>query len=58
MRHVVLALAAVASLSACATIVNDPEVPVALSFSDGSAGSCTLTNTRATYDQPHLSGPV
>ena len=26
--------------------VNDPIVPVALSFSDGSDGSCTLTNKR------------
>ena len=31
------------------TIVNDPTVPVALSFSNGSTGSCTLTNSRASY---------
>ena len=33
-------------LSSCATIVNDANVPVALSFSDGSTGSCQLTNKR------------
>ena len=33
-------------LSACATIVNDPNTPVALSFSDGSDGTCTMTNKR------------
>ena len=31
-------------LSSCATIVNDPNTPVALSFSDGSDGTCNLTN--------------
>lgn len=36
-------------LSGCATIVNDPTVPVALAFSDASSGSCQLSNTRATY---------
>ena len=27
-------------LSSCATIVNDANVPVSLSFSDGSSGTC------------------
>ena len=36
-------------LYSCATIVNDPTVPVALSFSDGSNGSCTLTNKRGQW---------
>ena len=36
-------------LFSCATIVNDPNVPVALSFSDGSNGSCTLTNKRGQW---------
>ena len=35
--------------SSCATIVNDPNVPVALSFSDGSDGNCTLTNKRGQW---------
>ena len=36
-------------LASCATIVNDAEVPVTLSFSDGSSGSCNLSNKRAQY---------
>ena len=37
-------------LTSCASIVNDPEVPVTLSFSDGSSGSCKLSNKRAQYE--------
>ncbi len=33
-------------LTSCATIVNDANVPVSLSLSDGSDGECTLTNKR------------
>ena len=36
-------------LTSCATIVNDAEVPVTLTFSDGSSGSCNLSNKRAQY---------
>ena len=36
-------------LTSCATIVNDAEVPVTLTFSDGSSGSCKLSNKRAQY---------
>ncbi len=36
-------------LASCATIVNDPNTPVALSFSDGSDGTCTLTNKRGSW---------
>ena len=36
-------------LSSCATIVNDANVPVTLSFSDGSSGSCKLSNKRMQY---------
>ena len=42
-------LGAIIIVSGCATIVNDPTVPIALSFSNGSTGSCTLTNSRASY---------
>lgn len=49
MRFKLLLLAAGYSLSACATIVNDPTVPLALSFSDGSTGTCQLSNSRASY---------
>jgi len=37
------------SLTACGTIVNDPNVPVSLAFSDGSEGTCKLSNKRAQY---------
>ena len=37
-------------LSSCATIVNDPNTPVALSFSDGSDGTCNLTNKRGAWE--------
>jgi len=33
-------------LSSCATIVNDANVPIALSFSDGSEGECKAFNKR------------
>ena len=36
-------------LTSCATIVNDAEVPVTLSFSNGSSGSCKLSNKRMQY---------
>ena len=36
-------------ITSCATIVNDPNVPVALSFSDGTDGNCTLTNKRGSW---------
>ncbi|WP_299679990.1 hypothetical protein [uncultured Roseobacter sp.] len=42
-------LAASLTIAGCATITNDENVPVALSFSDGSRGTCSLSNTRATY---------
>mgnify|MGYP000850639367 CR=1 FL=1 len=37
-------------LTSCATIVNDANIPVSLSFSDGSEGRCKLSNKRANYD--------
>ncbi|MEX2327979.1 MAG: hypothetical protein WD558_09630 [Pseudomonadales bacterium] len=36
-------------LSSCATLVNDPMVPVSFSFSDGSEGSCALQNKRGAW---------
>jgi hypothetical protein len=49
MRYPFLISSMFLSLSACATIVNDPTVPVTLSFSDGSEGTCTISNSRASY---------
>ena len=37
-------------LTSCASIVNDAEVPVTRSFSDGSSGTCKLSNKRAQYE--------
>ena len=36
-------------LASCATIVNDANVPVSLAFSDGSNGTCTMTNKRGSW---------
>ena len=43
MKNLLIILISVFALTSCATIVNDPNVPVALSFSDGSSGTCNLT---------------
>lgn len=50
MRKALLASTVLLSLSGCATLTNDPMVPVALSFSDGSAGSCQLDNKRGVWE--------
>lgn len=41
-----LVLAGVITLTSCASLTNDAFVPMAISFSDGSSGTCTLTNKR------------
>ena len=48
MKKTILALTSIIFFSSCATIVNDPNTPVSLSFSDGSTGSCTISNKRVT----------
>ena len=45
MRYVVLTLAMI-GLAGCASLTNDAFVPMAISFSDGSSGTCQLTNKR------------
>lgn len=47
-----LALLAVAALSGCATIVNDANIPLAFTFSDGSAGQCNFRNKRGAWSSP------
>tara|TARA_B100001996_G_C18248431_1_gene434288 strand:+ start:17 stop:385 length:369 start_codon:yes stop_codon:yes gene_type:complete len=49
MRFLLLVLSSIFLFASCATIVNDPNVPVALSFSDGSDGSCVLNNKRGQW---------
>lgn len=46
----IVALAATAA--ACATLTEDAMTPVALSFSDGTEGSCNLSNKRGAWTTP------
>lgn len=46
----ILSVSIIILTTSCATIVNDANIPVALSFSDGSEGRCKLSNKRANYD--------
>jgi len=43
------AIAGLILLSGCATIVNDSNIPLTISFSDGSPGSCNFTNKRGSW---------
>ncbi len=45
-----LAVGAAFLVSGCATIVNDPMIPVAVTFSDGSAGECEFKNKRGVWE--------
>jgi hypothetical protein len=38
-----------ALISGCATIVNDPMIPIQVNFSDGSDGKCTFRNKRGMW---------
>ena len=51
-----LTLLAALTLSGCATIVNDANIPLSFTFSDGSAGQCNFRNKRGTG--PRLSRPL
>ena len=48
MRHIALGLG-VLLLAGCSSIINDSHVPMTLSFSDNSAGECSLKNKRENY---------
>lgn len=43
------AITTILSLTGCATIVNDSHIPLAVSFSDGSAGQCNFKNKRGSW---------
>jgi hypothetical protein len=45
-------------LSSCASITNDAFVPMAISFSDGSSGTCQITNKRMSIEAPIPSAPM
>lgn len=44
-----LATLVVVVFSGCATIVNDPNIPIQVSFSDGSTGTCNFKNKRGAW---------
>ena len=46
------------TLSSCASITNDAFVPMAISFSDGSSGTCQITNKRMSIEAPIPSAPM
>lgn len=45
----VLSVIALVLLSSCATIVNDSNIPLTVSFSDGSSGKCSFKNKRGSW---------
>tara|TARA_E500000075_G_C6693041_1_gene176196 strand:- start:19 stop:417 length:399 start_codon:yes stop_codon:yes gene_type:complete len=49
MKNIILSLFLLFILTSCATIINDPTVPVTLSFSDGSSGICNVSNKRISH---------
>ena len=49
MKKFIILFLSIIFLSSCATIVNDPNTPVSLSFSDGSNGTCNLNNKRGAW---------
>tara|TARA_A100001011_G_scaffold315759_1_gene334522 strand:- start:33 stop:407 length:375 start_codon:yes stop_codon:yes gene_type:complete len=49
MRYL-LTVSAILFLSGCSTMVNDSHVPINLSFSDNSAGECSIRNKRESYE--------
>ena len=49
MRNIFVASAAVILLAGCASIVNDPMIPVTATFSDGSNGTCEFQNKRGLW---------
>ena len=57
MKKILLILCAFI-FTGCATIVNDANVPVALSFSNGESGTCNLTNKRVSLQVSMPSTPM
>ena len=49
MKKTILLLISIFFIFSCATITNDPNIPVSLSFSDGSSGTCDLSNKRGEW---------
>lgn len=50
LKHLSIVLAsAFFAITGCATIVNDPMIPLAVNFSDGSSGNCDFKNKRGAW---------
>lgn len=45
----IFAMAVIFVISGCATLVNDPNIPLTVSYSDGSSGKCTFRNKRGVW---------
>ena len=56
-KYIVIAMCGLA-FSSCASITNDAFVPMAISFSDGSSGTCQITNKRMSIEAPIPSAPM
>ena len=56
-KYFLLAVIAI-TLSSCASITSDAFVPVAISFSDGSSGTCKVTNKRMSISVEIPSTPM
>ena len=56
-KYIVMAMCGL-GLSSCASITNDAFVPMAISFSDGSSGTCQITNKRMSIEAPIPSAPM
>ena len=50
MKMLIISLTVLTLISGCATLTNDASTPIALAFSDGSKGSCNLTNKRGSWN--------
>ena len=49
MKKIGIIIFAIFALTSCASIVNDANIPVSFSFSDGSEGNCKLSNKRGSW---------
>ena len=57
MRYFAMSLAMI-GLVGCASLTNDSFVPMAISFSDGSSGTCQLTNKRMSINAEIPGSPM
>ena len=49
MKRFCITLIVAFTLTSCATVLNTSKIPIELTFSDGSQGTCTLTNKRGSW---------